>query len=109
MHERDLIGEILETLVSLAGPRTVERVEIALGPGVDRVRAESAWQDLTMGTSLASTHVTWERASNLLRCGGCGHEYTGDRLESCPYCGADGVVVEPAPPISLGHWSLTAA
>lgn len=109
MHERDLIAEILETLSSLAGANRVGSVEIALGPGLDQGQAEAAWRDLTHGTSLADAHVTWERASDVLRCGECGHEYSGDRLDSCPYCGGDGLVVESAPRVSLGHWSVTAA
>lgn len=108
MHERDLVAEIVETLAGLVGLSDVVGVEIALGPGVDRARAEEVWRDLTEHTGLGAAHVTWERASDLLRCGECGHEYSGDRLDSCPYCGGDGVVIETAPPISLGHLSMNA-
>lgn len=104
MHEKELISEALETLESLADGRAIRTVEIALGPGVDPGRAARAWQTLTQDTRFASTHVTWEQASDLLRCDECGHEYTGEPLDSCPYCGGDGVVVEPALPVSLGRW-----
>lgn len=104
MHEQELMVEVLETLRILAGGISVREVEIALGPGVDREDAERAWEALSEDTPLADAHVVWEQALDLHRCGDCGHEYTGDRLESCPYCGADGVVIEPAVPVSLGRW-----
>jgi Zn finger protein HypA/HybF involved in hydrogenase expression len=109
MHEKELMAGVLETLQSLAGEQPIGAVEIALGPGVDQEEAALAWSALTDGTPLAAAHVTWEQSSDLLRCSGCGHEYTGDRLEVCPYCGADGVVIEAAPPVSLGHWVVVAA
>jgi len=102
MHEQELMAEALETLQSLADGELIGEVEIALGPGVDREDAERVWETLTEDTPLA--HVIWEQALDLLRCGRCGHEYTGDGLESCPYCGGDGVVIEPAVPVSLGRW-----
>lgn len=104
MHEQELMADALETLRRLVDDQPIGEVEIALGPDVDREKAAESWKTLTEGTPLAEAHVTWEQASDLLRCGECGHEYTGDRLESCPYCGGDGVVIEPAPPVSLGHW-----
>jgi Zn finger protein HypA/HybF involved in hydrogenase expression len=104
MHEQELMAEVVETLQSLADGESVGEVEIALGPGVDREAAERAWETLTEDTPLAGAHVIWEQALDLLRCGACGHEYTGDRLESCPYCGGDGVVIEPSAPVSLGRW-----
>ena len=108
MHEQGLMAEVVETLQSLADGESVGEVEIALGPGVDREDAERAWETVTEDTPLAGAHVVWEQALDLLRCGDCGHEYTGDRLESCPYCGGDGVVIEPAVPVSLGHWVVAA-
>lgn len=108
MHEQQLIAEVLRTLQSLADGESIGEVEIALGPGVDREGAKRAWETLTEGTPLAGAHVVWEQALDLLRCGDCGHEYTGDRLDSCPYCGGDGLVIEPTAPVSLGHWVGTA-
>ncbi|MGA7270175.1 MAG: hydrogenase/urease maturation nickel metallochaperone HypA [Acidimicrobiia bacterium] len=105
MHENDLVEEALETLRSLTDREALTAVEMVLGPGVDRARAIRAWRALTEGTPFESVHVTWEQGLDLLRCGECGHEYTGDGLESCPYCGADGMVVEAAVPIEIGHWS----
>ena len=109
MHEQELMAEVLETLQSLADGESVEEVEIALGPGVDREDAERTWRTLTEGTPLAGAHVVWEQALDVLRCGDCGREYTGDRLESCPYCGGDGVVIESSLPVSLGRWVVAEA
>jgi Zn finger protein HypA/HybF involved in hydrogenase expression len=108
MHEQELMADVLETLRILAGGRSVGEVEIALGPGVDRDDAERAWETLSEDTPLEDAHVVWEQAVDLLRCGDCGHEYTGEPLESCPYCGGDGVVIEPAVPVSLGRWVAAA-
>jgi hypothetical protein len=57
---------------------------------------------VTDDTPLAFVHVSWEQESDLLRCDSCGHRYVGDRLELCPCCGAEGVVIEPA----LPFWPL---
>jgi hydrogenase nickel incorporation protein HypA/HybF len=108
MHEQELMAEVLETLQSLANGEPIREVEISLGPGVDREDAARVWETLTEDTPLAGAHVVWEQALDVLRCGDCGHEYSGDRLESCPYCGGDGVVIEPAVPVSLGRWVAAA-
>jgi Zn finger protein HypA/HybF involved in hydrogenase expression len=109
MHEQELMAEALEALQRLADGESVGEVEIALGPGVDQEDAALVWETLTKDTPLADAHVVWEQALDLLHCRNCGHEYTGDRLEGCPYCGGDGVVIEPALPVSLGRWVVTAA
>lgn len=106
MHERELVEEVLETLRSLAGDEPIGEVEIALGRQVDREEAIRSWNMLTQGTELEGTRVIWERAFDLLHCADCGHDYTGDGLDPCPYCGSDGVVIETAPPVSLGRWVI---
>lgn len=109
MHEHELVEEALETLRRATRGQPLRSVEIALGPGVDRFRAALAWRDLTDGTKLETAHVTWERAVDLLRCDACGHEYVAEGLESCPYCGGDGTVIEAAVPIAVGRWVPAAA
>lgn len=109
MHERELVEAALATIKRATRDRALSSVEIALGPGVDRFRAALAWRDLTTDTPLTDTHVTWERAQDLLRCDLCDREYAGDGLESCPYCGGDGTVIEVALPIAVGRWVLAAA
>lgn len=108
MHESELMAEVLETLERLAEGQPIAQVEIALGEDADRQAAETAWEALSEGTSLEHSRVIWEKAMNLLRCGDCGREYPGGRLESCLYCGGDGVVIEAAPPVSVGHWNGSA-
>lgn len=109
MHERELVEAALATVKRATRDRALSSVEIALGPGVDPFRAALAWHDLTAGTPLAQAHVTWERAQDLLRCDLCDREYPGDGLESCPYCGGDGTVIEAALPIAVGRWIFAAA
>ncbi|HLU52081.1 MAG TPA: hydrogenase/urease maturation nickel metallochaperone HypA [Acidimicrobiia bacterium] len=103
MHEKELVASAIATLRRLCdGP--IASVEIALGPGVDPHEAEMAWKALTDGTPLGEARVTWERAYDRLVCDLGGHEYTAEVMETCPYCGADGVVIEPAPPIAVVRW-----
>lgn len=104
MHEQDLVAEALETLRSLTVGQSISEVEIVLGPSVERSIAAQAWETLTANTPLASAHVTWEQGLDLVQCEGCRHEYTGEGSDSCPYCGGDGVVIEPAVPIAVGRW-----
>lgn len=61
MHEHDLISDVIETVRSLSGGREIRTVEIALGPGANRVEAAQAWDSLTAGTPLAGAHVNWGR------------------------------------------------
>ncbi|MFP3914068.1 MAG: hypothetical protein ACLFWM_04275 [Actinomycetota bacterium] len=109
MHEKELVDAAFRTLVRLTKGKIPTAVEIALGPGVETHEAEVAWKELTDGTPYGSTHVTWERALDVLVCEEAGHRYTSDGVEACPYCGADGVVIEPAVPVSLGRWTVQAA
>lgn len=104
MHEQELMSGVLRTLTSLAGDDPIEEVERALAHEVDRQEAIRSWALLTRGTPLEDARVIWERSLDLCRCAECGHDYTGDGQTSCPYCGSDGVVVESAPPVSLGRW-----
>jgi Zn finger protein HypA/HybF involved in hydrogenase expression len=109
MHERELVEAALATVKRATRNKALSSVEIAVGPGVDQFRAALAWHDLTADTPLARAHVTWERAQDLLRCDLCDREYPGDGLESCPYCGGDGTVIEAALPIAVGRWVFAAA
>ncbi|MEX2652405.1 MAG: hydrogenase/urease maturation nickel metallochaperone HypA [Acidimicrobiia bacterium] len=104
MHEHDLVAKALGTLRSLTAGQAISEVEIVLGPSVERSVAAKAWETLTANTPLAAAHVTWEQGLDLVRCELCGHEYTGVGSDSCPYCGGDGVVIEPAVPIEVGRW-----
>jgi Zn finger protein HypA/HybF involved in hydrogenase expression len=104
MHEQERMAGVIATLLSLAGDEVIAEVEIALGHGVEREGALRSWSTLTKGTELEDARVIWERSLDLFRCSECGRDYTGDRLEVCPYCGADGVLIETAPSVSLGHW-----
>lgn len=106
MHEKELVESSLGTLNRLTRGRGIRSVEIAIGPGVDQYEAELAWKTLTAQSPLALTHVTWERAYDLLVCDALGHRYSGEAMETCPYCGRDGVVIEPAAPITVGRWEL---
>lgn len=107
MHEQELVDSTIRNLIRLTGGRMPQSVEIALGPGVDAHEAEIAWKSITDGTTLGDIHVTWEQAFDLLVCTGDGHRFT-EMTDTCPYCGADGVVVEAAPPIAIVNWEMNA-
>ncbi len=103
MHERGRVEEAVNTLVALSRGRRVTEVEIVLGPGMLLSIAEPAWEELTAGTPAEGARVTWELARDTLRCMACDLEYPGDRLDACPMCGSDGMVVERVPEIAIGE------
>ncbi|HEX6220897.1 MAG TPA: hypothetical protein VF115_07370, partial [Acidimicrobiia bacterium] len=83
MHEQELMAEAPETLQSLADGERSGKSRWNWGPGVDQEDAALDWETLTEDTPLADAHVVWEQALDLLRCGACSHDYTGNRLEVC--------------------------
>lgn len=93
MHERGPVAAAIASLKDLAG---IERIEVALGPLMEAPVARAAWEHIVEGTDLEDVGVEWTRASDLLACLSCATEYRGEKLDTCPMCGGDGLVVEHA-------------
>jgi hydrogenase nickel incorporation protein HypA/HybF len=105
MHEVGLLRAAVAELVTLTGDRPPRQVRVAIGPGVHLDAAEMAWQQAAAGTAIEQAAVVWEEAFDVLRCLDCGTLYRGWKLDRCPGCAGDGLVVEPAPELALEDWS----
>jgi Zn finger protein HypA/HybF involved in hydrogenase expression len=108
MHEVGLLAAAIAELAAAAGGSPVERVELALGPGVDPQVARQGWTQAARGSVAEAAAVTWTRVLDTLVCLGCGHEYAGEHLSVCPRCGGDGLVVVAVPEIDILGWELAA-
>jgi Zn finger protein HypA/HybF involved in hydrogenase expression len=93
VHER---GPIASAIASLEGLDRPQRIEVALGPSMERSVAVAAWEHLVDGTALGDVAVEWTSAFDLLACLVCSAEYRGEKVDTCPECGGDGLIVEPA-------------
>lgn len=98
MHER---GPIAAAIESLAEFDQLARIEVALGPSMEQPVAEAAWEHIVEGTALQSVDVEWTTVSDLLACLVCAAEYRGEKVDVCPECGGDGLVVEPAMDVDI--------
>jgi Zn finger protein HypA/HybF involved in hydrogenase expression len=45
-----------------------------------------------------------EEASDTLRCITCGTDYAGTKLDLCPECRGDGLVIDRAPEFAVRSW-----
>lgn len=104
MHERGVIGLVVHELLADAGGRPVGTVTVEVGPDVSMEAACAAWESAAEGTVAATAAVSWVTRPHGLRCFECGLGYRGDRLDSCPGCGGNGLVVEAAPEARLAQW-----
>jgi Zn finger protein HypA/HybF involved in hydrogenase expression len=105
MHEIGLLHAAVAELTARCDTDAVRQVRVAIGPDVDRAVAEAAWANAAAGTPAEGAVVTWERALNTLCCLDCGGLYPGGRLDRCPRCGGDGLVVDAAPELALEDWA----
>ena len=103
MHERAPVGSAaLDLLQRLDGAPAA--VTVAIAPDVVEDIAKDAWESTTRGTPLERTRVTWIVRHPLLACFLCGTEYEGGRLDRCPACGGDGLVVEDVALAEVISW-----
>jgi hydrogenase nickel incorporation protein HypA/HybF len=105
MHETGLLRTAVSALVEASAGQPVRTVLLAIGPGVDPESAAAAWHTAVNGTCLDNSHVEWQRATDRLRCFTCGHEYDGHRLDQCPRCDGNGIVVAPADELAIIDWT----
>lgn len=97
MHERGVMSQLVNRLLTEAP----SDVEIRVGPSMDEEVAKATLAHLVEGTHLADLAVTWRRAYDLLNCLDCDADYSGSKVDPCPVCGGNGLVVEPAPDVYL--------
>jgi Zn finger protein HypA/HybF involved in hydrogenase expression len=104
MHERAAVTSELNRMMAVSGGR-VSRVVAAIGPGVDPGVVTGIWDEIVFGTPAASADLVWELATDTLRCIVCGTDYAGAKLDQCPECLGDGLVVERAPEFVVLSWA----
>ena len=104
MHETGIVTETAEHLRALGDGRCVGSVTLALGPGMDRASTVQAWEHATSSGPLASAAVTWVEHRHRLACLACTAEYEGDKLDACPTCGEDGLMIDPADDLTVVDW-----
>ena len=104
MHETGIVAETAEHLRVISDGRRVGSVTLALGPGMDHAATVQAWEHVTSSGPLASAAVTWMERGHRLACLACTAEYEGDKLDPCPTCGADGLLVAAADDLTIVDW-----
>ncbi|MCK9930277.1 hydrogenase maturation nickel metallochaperone HypA [Frankia sp. Mgl5] len=105
MHEAGLARSAVSAIAEASEGTPVRTVVLAAAAGVDIASATAAWQSAAAGTCLENTHLSWEHAADRLRCFACGHEYDGARLDPCPSCGGNGLVVTAADELAVVSWT----
>ena len=104
MHEVGLLKAAVAEVVARTADEPPGHVVLAIGPGVDQGAAAAAWEDAAAGTPIALAEVAWQQAMDVLRCLECGTTYEGRKLDRCPSCAGDGLVVRPAPELAIEDW-----
>lgn len=103
MHERAAVAAELDVLMVETGG-DVSRVLAAVGPGVDQQVVRGIWEEKTAGTPAASADLVLDSAGAVLRCLVCGTDYEGAKLDPCPVCSGDGLVISAPPEFEIRSW-----
>ncbi|MEE8485673.1 MAG: hydrogenase maturation nickel metallochaperone HypA [Acidimicrobiia bacterium] len=106
MHERGPVGKVAAQLLAESRDRIVTEVRILISPDVIVEVAADAWSAVVEGTPLEEARVEWVHLDPLLRCLDCGADYRGGRLDQCPACGGDGLVIESVAIAELDTWRV---
>jgi len=104
MHERALVSTTAVELASVIGPDRVSGVTLALSPDTEPAVVEEAWRSATSGTPMAGAVLTCVIQDHGLQCLDCGAGFPGTKLTLCPECGGIGLIVDPAPEVTLDGW-----
>ncbi len=105
MHERAPVGTAAARLLAEIDPSDPPAsITVALAPDVMADIAQDAWASATHGTVLETVEVEWVVRYPLLACLDCGVEYEGEKLDRCPTCGGDGLIVEDVPIAEVLPW-----
>lgn len=105
MHERAPVTRAAAELLTEVGDTPVARVRVAIAPDVSLEIVADAWASATAGTPLDGVPVEWVPRHPALRCLDCGDVYAGGKLDPCPHCGGDGLVVEEVPIARVESWT----
>lgn len=100
MHERAAITSGLSALLAESGG-AVDRVVAEIDPGVDPEVVAGIWDEMMADTG---AELKLEEVLDLLRCMTCGADYRGTKLDPCPECRGDGLVIERAPEFLVRSW-----
>lgn len=107
MHERAPVTmEAAKLIKELAGTGTVpSEVTVEIAPDVIEATASDAWSSATHGTMLENASVTWRVRLPGLVCLTCETEYRGTKLDRCPKCSGDGLIVDDVPVAKVVSWA----
>lgn len=107
MHERAPISMEAAKLLSELGETSAppSAVTVALASDVIVDIARDAWESATDGSILDGVPIKWVFRTATLTCLACGHNYSGAKLDLCPECGGDGLIVQDPPVAEVVSWS----
>ena len=106
MHERAPIGrEAARLLHQLSNDHPPpSAVTVAVATDVNLATARDAWESATAGTRLSDVPVEWVVHSATLVCLTCTGEYVGSKLDRCPACGGNGLIINDPPTARVVSW-----
>ena len=107
MHELGVVSEAAARFLEEIDGRRVEEVTLELGHEMELQIAEAAWEHVTRGTPAAGAQVQWVQIADQLVCFACSVTYHGGKLDTCPECGGNGLVIGEAPQFAVGSWRGT--
>lgn len=105
VHELGLVSEAAARVLEGTEGRRLTAVVLGVGSGAAREVVAAAWARVTAGTEAEAAAVTWVEIADTLQCFACGAAYHGGKLDVCPSCGGNGLVVDAAPDFSILDWS----
>lgn len=94
MHERGPVAKLAAQLLDETSAGDISEIRVLISPDVIVEVAAQAWSSTVEGTPLDGVRVEWVQVDPLLRCLTCGEDYRGGRLDRCPACGGDGLVIQ---------------
>jgi Zn finger protein HypA/HybF involved in hydrogenase expression len=106
MHERAAVANALRQVVERSGRSSVTRVVLNVGADLQPETVQLYWRELARGTNAADASLEIERAADVLVCTSCAKRYFGTKLDCCPRCGSDGLIVEAAPEVAVAELRL---
>jgi Zn finger protein HypA/HybF involved in hydrogenase expression len=104
VHDLGVVSEEAVRFLAEVDGRWVDEVTLEVGPGMELEVAQASWAHVVVGTIGAEARVRWERVNDTLLCFACSTTYDGEKLDVCPACGSNGLVIEHAPEFTVRSW-----